>query len=294
MAGLGREGGGRGQGGGPELRLPPVVHGPGQVLPGPAPDLGAQHLAHARRQAEARGPGLPVAPQGPEHRGGGEEDVHPEVGQALVEGPGARVVGPVLHEEGGAAEEQGGVEAEGVAHDPEEVGGGVEHLSRLQVKDVSEGPGDPHHVPPVAVDHALGLPRGARGGKEEEGVGRGHGLGLGGPGLVKPLQKLGASPDVPEDLEVQALDCGLHHLPHPHGLAPVEVGVRRHEEPGPQVLGGAASGPPGPGPGAGPRAPPRSGRRPRRRGRPEARGQVEGHPVPPPHPEGPEEPGEPA
>jgi hypothetical protein len=173
-----------------------------------------------------------VAAEGPQKGGGGEEEAHAQAVQALVEGGWARVIGPVLQEEARPPEEEGSVEAEGVAHDPEEVGGGVEDFSGLQVKEVAQGPGHAHHVPPVAVDHPFGRARGARGVEEEEGVGGGDGEGLLGLALHGPLQKLRGAPPVPEDREVQAREGGLHRRPGGREPAPQVVPVGGDEEAG--------------------------------------------------------------
>ena len=94
-------------------------------------------------------------------------------------------------DDGSAAMEQGGVNNVGMAHNPANVGGGPEDFAGLDVVDVLHGPFEGDRMAAVVTQDALGLPGGAGGVEDVEGIGGGHGNarnGFGTIGEVVPVE----------------------------------------------------------------------------------------------------------
>gem|GEM_PF-4022129 len=110
--------------------------------------------------------------------GGGVEDGHPVLVHDLPEAVGLGPVGgPLVHHRGGPVEE-GPVDHIGVPRDPAHVGGAPVNVLVLEVKDQLGGVVDVGHVAARGVEHPLGLPGGAGGVEDEEGLLRLHGFGI--------------------------------------------------------------------------------------------------------------------
>ncbi len=85
-----------------------------------------------------------------------------------------RAHGLALVQHGGAAVDQRPVDDVAVAHDPAHVRRGPEHLARVDVVDGLHGVLQGHGVAAVVAHDALGLPGGAGGVEDVQGIGRLH------------------------------------------------------------------------------------------------------------------------